>query len=194
MNYDTAFGIMRLFGSSGIRGLANKDITAELAINLGEVLGTLHKSVVVGHDPRTSSQLLLHAVSSGLLSTGSGVFMAGMVTTPTLAYAARTFDCGVMITASHNPPEYNGVKFFNPDGSGFGVEQMLTIEEMLAKKNIHKAQRALLRLLAEKKPLRDNKNGAGSIMLKLTEIFQGVSLGLYEPMVEPLTVYQRQAT
>lgn len=140
MNYDTAFGIMRLFGSSGIRGLANKDITAELAINLGEVLGTLHKSVVVGHDPRTSSQLLLHAVSSGLLSTGSGVFMAGMVTTPTLAYAARTFDCGVMITASHNPPEYNGVKFFNPDGSGFGVEQMLIIEEMLAKKNIHKAK------------------------------------------------------
>ena len=131
---------MKLFGSSGIRGVVNREITAELAIKLGEVLGTLHTSVVVGHDPRTSSHLLLHALVSGLLSTGSEVSYAGLVTTPTLAYAARNFHCGLMLTASHNPPEYNGIKFFNSDGSGFNVEQMLEIEKMLGKNRIQKAK------------------------------------------------------
>ncbi|MEE9151271.1 MAG: phosphoglucosamine mutase [Thermoplasmata archaeon] len=131
---------MKLFGSSGIRGLINKEISTELVINLGEILGTLHKSVVIGHDPRTSSHLLLHAVTSGLLSTGCEVFVAKMVTTPTLAYAARNFDCGVMVTASHNPPEYNGLKFINPDGSGFNVEQMRKIEELLAEKKVSRVK------------------------------------------------------
>lgn len=131
---------MKLFGSSGIRGVVNKEITTELVINLGEVLGTLHKSIVIGHDPRTSSQLLLHAFCSGLLSTGCEVFTTGMVTTPTLAHAARNFDCGVTITASHNPPEYNGIKFINPDGSGFNVEQTQEIEARLSEKKVCKAK------------------------------------------------------
>jgi phosphoglucosamine mutase len=138
--YDTLCGIMKLFGSSGIRGLINKEISTELAINLGEVIGTVHKRVVLGHDPRTSSHLILHALASGLLSTGCEVFIAGMVTTPTLAFAARNFDSGVMVTASHNPPEYNGLKFINPDGSGFNVEQMQEIEDMVAEKKISKAK------------------------------------------------------
>ncbi|ODS37104.1 MAG: phosphoglucosamine mutase [Candidatus Altiarchaeales archaeon WOR_SM1_79] len=125
---------MKLFGSSGIRGLANKEISVDLVINIGEVLGTLHKRVVIGHDPRTSSNLVLHALTSGLLSTGCEVFLAGMVATPTLGNAARNFDCGVMITASHNPPEYNGIKFINPDGSGFNVKQMREVEENMAQK------------------------------------------------------------
>jgi phosphoglucosamine mutase len=125
---------MKLFGTSGIRGLANTEISAELAINIGKVLGSLYKSVIVGHDPRTSSEMLLHAVISGLLSTGCEVHTAGMVTTPTLAHSARNFECGVMITASHNPPEYNGIKFFNPDGSGFNVEQMQQIEDRIEEK------------------------------------------------------------
>lgn len=138
--YGTLCGNMKLFGSSGIRGLINKEITTELAINLGEVLGTLHKTVVVGHDPRTSSQLLLHALASGLLSTGCEVSVGGMVTTPTLAYAARNFECGVMVTASHNPPEYNGIKFINPDGSGYNEEQMQEIEKMVAEKKVSRAR------------------------------------------------------
>ncbi len=122
---------MRLFGSSGIRGLVNQDITVDLAMDIGCVLGTIHNRVVIGHDTRVSRHLFLHAITSGLLSSGCEVSWAGMVTTPTLAHAARTFDCGVMITASHNPPEYNGIKFFNPDGGGFGIVQMEEIEGLL---------------------------------------------------------------
>lgn len=131
---------MKLFGSSGIRGVINKEISVELAINLGEILGTIHKRVVLGHDPRTSRHLMFHAFASGLLSTGSEVHITGMVSTPTLANAAKNFDCGVMITASHNPPEYNGLKFINPDGSGFNIKQMHEIEEMVAKKKVSKAK------------------------------------------------------
>jgi phosphoglucosamine mutase len=130
---------MKLFGSSGIRGIVNEKITPELAQNLGEVLGTIYRSVVIGHDPRTSGPLFMHALSSGLLSTGCEVATTGMVTTPTLAHAARNFQCGIMITASHNPPEYNGFKFINPDGSGFGISQMEEIEINLKEKKIKRA-------------------------------------------------------
>lgn len=128
---DILYGSMKLFGSSGIRGLVNLDITTGLAMDIGRVLGTIHNRVVIGHDTRISRHLFLNAISSGLLSAGCEVAWIGLVTTPTLAHAARTFDCGVMITASHNPPEYNGIKFFNPDGSGFGVPQMEEIEGLL---------------------------------------------------------------
>jgi phosphoglucosamine mutase len=131
---------MRLFGSSGIRGLANTEISVELVSKIGEVVGSLHKKVILGHDPRTSSPLLLHAIASGLLSTGCEVHIAGLVTTPTLAHAARNFSCGIMLTASHNPPEYNGIKFFNPDGSGFNTQQMEEIESLIEKGNIQPAK------------------------------------------------------
>ncbi len=130
---------MKLFGSSGIRGLALSEITVELVQDLGEVLGTIHESVVIGHDPRTSGPLFENALISGLLSTGCEVFTTAMVSTPTLGFTARNFDCGVMITASHNPPEYNGLKFINPDGSGFGVAQMEEIERMLDEEKRKKA-------------------------------------------------------
>ncbi len=124
---------MKLFGSSGIRGLANKDIDTQLAIKVGETIGSIHDSVIIGYDPRTSNQMLAHALISGLLSTGCEVHNAGMVTTPTLAYATRNFNCGIMITASHNPPEFNGLKFWNPDGSGFNTQQMEQIEALFEK-------------------------------------------------------------
>ncbi|UCF09221.1 MAG: phosphoglucosamine mutase [Thermoplasmata archaeon] len=163
---------MKLFGSSGIRGLVNTDISVELAVNVGEVIGTLHKRVVLGHDPRTSSQLFLHAITSGLLSTGCEAFFAGMVTTPTLAYAARNFDCGIMITASHNPPEYNGIKFFNPDGSGFGATQMEEVEGMI---NENRSSRAQARDIsyprtyhnAIEEHMRSIKDSIGSLDLKV---------------------------
>ena len=110
MDNDTLRGSMKLFGSSGIRGLALVKITPDLAQKLGEVLGTIHNRVIIGHDPRTSGPLLVNAFTAGLLSTGCEVHLARMVSTPTLAHAARNFDCGVMVTASHNPPEYNGFK------------------------------------------------------------------------------------
>jgi phosphoglucosamine mutase len=124
---------MKLFGSSGIRGLVNEDIDLKLTIKVGETIGSIYDSVVIGYDPRTSNQMLAHALISGLLSTGCDVFNAGMVSTPTLAYATRDFGCGIMITASHNPPEYNGLKFWNPDGSGFNTEQMEQVENFFEK-------------------------------------------------------------
>ncbi|MDI3540347.1 MAG: phosphoglucosamine mutase, partial [Methanolobus sp.] len=107
---------MKLFGSSGIRGVTNKDITVDLALKVGMALGRSKKSAVIGRDPRVAGEMIEHAVISGLASSGCRVVRVGLVTTPTLAYAARDYDCGVMITASHNPAEYVGIKLWNPDG------------------------------------------------------------------------------
>lgn len=122
---------MKLFGSSGIRGLVNEKITNELCLEIGMAIGSLHSSVIVGRDPRTTSEMLLNALNSGLLSAGADVHNAGLVTTPTLAFATRNFSCGVMITASHNTAEYNGVKFWNPDGMAFDTAQMIELENIV---------------------------------------------------------------
>lgn len=120
-----------LFGSSGIRGLANREITPELALKIGLAVGSLHDSCVIGHDPRTSGEMIEHAVISGLLSTGCSVTRIGMVSTPTLAFAARKYDCSVMVTASHNPPEYIGVKLWNSNGMAFDTKQQDEVESLI---------------------------------------------------------------
>jgi phosphoglucosamine mutase len=122
---------MSLFGSSGIRGVVNELITPELAIQAGKALGLSNKNVVVGRDPRTSGQMIENALISGLQAMGARVTRVGLVSTPTLAYAARNYDCGVMITASHNPPEYNGLKFWNPDGMAFSLHQQDELEKAI---------------------------------------------------------------
>ncbi len=119
------------FGSSGIRGVVNTEITSESALCIGRAVGSEYHDVVVGRDPRTSSEMIEYAAISGLLSMGCQVTRVGMVATPTLAYAARSHDCGVMITASHNPPEYAGVKLFNPDGMAFDSGQQESIERSI---------------------------------------------------------------
>ncbi len=123
-----------LFGSSGIRGIANKEITPELALKVGLAVGSMHDSAVIGRDPRTSGEMIEHAVISGLLSVGCNVTRIGMVSTPTLAFAARNYDCGVMVTASHNPPEYGGIKLWNRDGMAFDSEQQDEIESVIQNK------------------------------------------------------------
>ncbi len=120
-----------LFGSSGIRGIVNEKITPDLVRNLGMTLGRDNDEVIVGRDPRPTGHMLHSALVAGLTSVGSDVKDAGMVPTPTLAQAAENFDCGVMITASHNTAEYNGIKLWNPDGSSFNTEQTGRIEERL---------------------------------------------------------------
>ena len=122
---------MGLFGSSGIRGVVNKEFTPELAAMIGMAAGQNAECAVVGTDSRTSGPMIEAAVSSGLMAAGCEVFSAGLVTTPTLAEAARDMSCGVMVTASHNPPEYGGIKLWNQDGSGFGAEQTKAIESLL---------------------------------------------------------------
>jgi len=121
------------FGSSGIRGIANQAVTSELALLIGRAVGTGtdRGSVVIGHDTRRAAGMIEYAAISGLLSVGCRVTRVGMVATPTLAYAARDYDCGIMVTASHNPPEYIGVKLFNPDGMAFDSKQQTTIERLI---------------------------------------------------------------
>ncbi len=121
---------MQLFGTSGIRRVADKNLF-QLALEVGLAVGKVYGRVVVGCDTRTSSEAMKHALVSGLLAAGSRGCDAGVIPTPTLAFAARKFDAGAMITASHNPPEYNGIKLLNPDGSAFGSDQRKQIEEMI---------------------------------------------------------------
>lgn len=113
-----------LFGTSGIRGVVWKQITPELAIDVGLALATClgnSGAVVVGKDPRTSSDMLEGCLISGLLSGGCDVKRLGIVPTPVVSFAARKLKAkaGIMITASHNPPEYNGFKFFDSGGMAY---------------------------------------------------------------------------
>jgi len=124
----------RLFGTNGIRGLANKELTPEMAIKVGSAIGTFFKRgvLIVGHDARTSGPMLARAVISGLNSTGCNVLFAGMAPTPTLQYATKQhkLDGGVIITASHNPPEYNGIKVIWSDGIEISHEREIEIENI----------------------------------------------------------------
>jgi phosphoglucosamine mutase len=122
---------MRLFGSSGIRARYDQNLL-ETAFKVGLVVGINHKNIIVGRDTRTTGDAMKHAVMAGLLASGAKCADAGITPTPTLAYATREFDAGVMITASHNPPEYNGLKLLNRDGSSFDALQQAQIENALS--------------------------------------------------------------
>jgi phosphoglucosamine mutase len=106
----------RLFGTDGIRGVANVDLTPTLAYDLGRAVGHLleagGRSVVIGQDTRRSGDMLVAALSSGLASVGADALQLGVVTTPGLAYVAANGEhaAGIMVSASHNPPEDNGLK------------------------------------------------------------------------------------
>jgi len=121
---------MKLFGSSGIRAVYDKNLL-DTAFRVGQAVGKLYCSVVVGRDTRASGDAMNQAVISGVLAADAGCSDAGIVPTPTLAYVTREFDAGIMITASHNPPEYNGLKLLNPNGSSFDSLQQKVIESMV---------------------------------------------------------------
>ncbi len=124
----------KLFGTNGIRGLVNVELTPEMAINVGCAIGTFfgRKNLLLGYDARTSGSMLSKAVISGLTSTGCHVFFAGMAPTPALQFAVKNhkMDGGVIITASHNPPEYNGIKVIWSDGIETSHEQEVEIENI----------------------------------------------------------------
>ncbi len=125
---------MGLFGTSGIRRLFDDDLLG-LALMVGLAVGKSPERVVVGRDTRTSSEALQHAVMAGLLAAGSPCEDAGVVPTPTVGFAARNCAAGVMVTASHNPPEYNGLKLINPDGAAFDAAQRHRLEEMVERES-----------------------------------------------------------
>jgi phosphomannomutase/phosphoglucomutase len=123
----------RLFGTNGVRGVCGKDLTPELVLVIGEALGTLRKGcIAVGRDTRTSGETLVMAIKAGLLSTGCDVVDCGVLPTPALQYLVSAhFEGGAMITASHNPPEYNGLKIIDSDGTEMGDEDTLKLEQQI---------------------------------------------------------------
>jgi phosphomannomutase/phosphoglucomutase len=127
-------GQRRLFGTNGIRGVVNKELTPEIAITIGSAIGTFfkHAKLLVGYDARTSSPLLARAVIAGLNATGCDVLFAGIAPTPALQYAVKNhkIDGAVIITASHNPPEYNGIKVVWNDGIEISREQEIEVENI----------------------------------------------------------------
>ena len=134
----------RLFGTDGVRGLANKDLTVETALLLAQaaaiVLGAEARArgakpkAVIGHDPRISGQFLTAAMSAGLASSGVDVYDAGVLPTPATAFLTADLDAdfGVMISASHNPAEDNGIKFFARGGNKLADEVEDRIEAAMA--------------------------------------------------------------
>jgi phosphoglucosamine mutase len=126
---------MQLFGTSGIRRVIDGNLF-KLVLKIAMAVGKKYHRVVVGCDTRTSSDALKHLAMAGLMASGARVFDAGLLPTPTLALTARKFDAALMVTASHNPPEYNGIKLLNPDGSAFGPKQQLEIQELVSDSSI----------------------------------------------------------
>ncbi|MGL5348559.1 MAG: phosphoglucosamine mutase [Peptostreptococcaceae bacterium] len=129
----------KYFGTDGVRGVANTELTCDLAYKLGRAGGYVlaqgdnRVKVIVGKDTRISGDMLESALIAGLMSVGCDVITVGVVPTPAVAYLTKKYnaDCGVVISASHNPVEYNGIKFFNKDGYKLDDEVELNIEEYI---------------------------------------------------------------
>lgn len=144
----------KLFGTDGIRGIANKELTAELAFKTGQCgayVLTKHTKgrrprVLIGKDTRKSGDMLEAALTAGLCSVGVKVIPLGVIPTPAVAYLTRYYkaDAGVVISASHNPCEYNGIKFFNGDGYKLSdaiedeIEAYITGEKQIKELPIHR--------------------------------------------------------
>ena len=132
----------KLFGTDGVRGRANSHpMTAEMALRLGAAAGRYFRGdgtnghrVVIGKDTRLSGYMLENALTAGLTSTGMNVLLLGPVPTPAVGYLTRSMraDVGIMISASHNPAEDNGIKFFGPDGFKLSDEAEAEIEAILS--------------------------------------------------------------
>ncbi len=130
----------RIFGTDGARGVAGRDLTIRLAADIGRaaalVVGRNVKRkprILIGKDTRISSDMLESAVAAGLCSVGADAVLVGVVPTPAVAYLVRRYgmDAGIMLSASHNPYEYNGIKIFGPQGFKLRDEEEAAIEEII---------------------------------------------------------------
>lgn len=156
----------KLFGTDGVRGVANTELTNELAYKLGRfgahVLskGNKKAKIIIGKDTRVSGDMLESALIAGILSAGCDVIKAGVVPTPAISYLVRHLDvdAGVVISASHNPVEYNGIKFFNGEGFKLTDEIENQIEDyILNDKDLE-------------------HNPSGTEIGRKTELFEGINL------------------
>jgi len=141
---------MPLFGTSGIRGVVGQDLTTDMCREVAQALGTIlpvGARVCLATDTRVSGEALKNAIFSGLLSCGIEITDLGMLPTPALALLTREwgFDSGIMVTASHNPPEYNGIKLFNKDSVGYSQDQEQQIEKIYRHKEFRTGYQGVLR-------------------------------------------------
>ena len=128
----------KYFGTDGFRGKAGEGLTAEHAYKIGRFLGwyysrTHRAQIVVGKDTRRSSYMLEYAISAGMAASGADVYLLHVTTTPSVSYVTRTdgFDCGVMISASHNPFYDNGIKLMNREGEKMDEATIALVEDYL---------------------------------------------------------------
>ena len=130
----------KYFGTDGFRGEANKNLTFDHAVKIGQYLGWYYgkrlgkkASIVIGKDTRRSSYMFEYALCTGLMASGADAYIMHVTTTPSVSYIARTddFDCGIMISASHNPYYDNGIKLINSNGEKMDEETILKVEEFL---------------------------------------------------------------
>ena len=144
----------RLFGTDGARGVANTELTCELCMEIGRAAAMVladaenkKPKVLIGMDTRASSQMLESAITAGLCSVGADVFLAGVIPTPAIAYLVKKYeyDAAVMISASHNPCEYNGIKIFQ--GNGYKLPDAL--EEKIEAIILDKVQIPLVKIGGE---------------------------------------------
>ena len=130
----------RLFGTDGVRGVANTELTAEMAMSIGRAAAQVlisadgkRPKVLIGKDTRASGDMLEAALAAGLCSVGADVHLLGVIPTPAVAFLAKAYhaDAAVMISASHNPCEYNGIKIFNGEGFKLSDEREEKIEAIV---------------------------------------------------------------
>lgn len=167
----------KLFGTNGIRGVTNEDMNCDLALGIGKAWGTYLKKtikrprVAIGTDARLSNHMLKNAISAGLIATGCDVVDVGLVPTPTLQYTVRErkFDSGVIITASHNPPQFNGIKGVASDGTEFSKDVEEEIEKIYFNKSF---------TLASWKDVGNLSSWDGSIDLYINGILNAVDVDL----------------
>ena len=126
--------LKKLFGTFGFRGVVNEGMGAEKAKRTGAALADYlgnGKTIAIGKDPRISSPMLEEALIEGIIEQGCNALTLGIITPNTLSLeVGRQADAGVMITASHNPPEYNGMKCLNKKGMGFSPDEDLALEKI----------------------------------------------------------------
>ena len=134
---------LRLFGTSGIRMIANREFTPQLALKIGMVLGSQHGvgKILVGHDTRTSSRMISSALASGIIASGSDLQFLGLVPTPVLAFLTKREEAsgGVQVTASHNPPQYIGLKIFDTEGLPIDESKQAAIEKAVINSDFRRA-------------------------------------------------------
>jgi|LGOV01.1.fsa_nt_gb phosphoglucosamine mutase len=173
--------IKKLFGTDGIRGIANEVLTPELAFRVGQALTVVYKNkidkvmVLVGKDTRASSDMLEASFCSGVTSAGGEIIKVGIMPSAGVCYLAKQLKChaGVVITASHNQPEFNGIKIFNGNGYKLTRTQELQIEQIVAKNETLRAKNEIIGGIIFNDQA---KNAYENYLTKNSPILQGVEL------------------